>query len=210
MLEKLPVELGNALRRQRAGIQSTAFFRLLAARKVPRIGISSTAFANMERLPTRCTADGDGVSPSIDWFGIPDGTESVVLMVEDGDSPTPHPLVHAIAINLRPTCRSLPEGTLNVGDDDMPSEVELGLNSLFKRGWLPPDPPPGHGEHRYAFQIFALGSGPPLPSSAGRHDVFEAVFERALAAGCLFGTYERPQPIYADEGAGSDLAPGIG
>lgn len=208
MLEKLPAEFGHALKNHRAGIQSTAYYRLLATRRVARIDVSSTAFTHMERIPTRYTADGEGVSPPIEWFGIPDGTDAIVLLVEDGDSPTPHPLVHAIAINLPPTCRSLPEGTLNIGDDDMPAEVDLGINSLLKRGWLPPDPPPGHGEHRYAFQIFALAKGTALPSSAGRHDVCEAVLERTLAAGCLLGTYERPRRIAANEGANDDVVLG--
>jgi Raf kinase inhibitor-like YbhB/YbcL family protein len=208
VLEKLPVEFGNALRNQRAGIQSAAYYRLLEARKVPRIGISSTAFGSTERIPTRCTADGEGISPHIEWFGIPDNTASIVLLVEDGDSPTPHPFVHAIVVNLDPACRSLPEGIMNVGDDDMPNEIDLGINSLLKRGWLPPDPPPGHGEHHYAFQIFALDKGAKLPSSVGRHEVVETIFDRALAAGCLIGTYERPRRIVANESANDGIVIG--
>ena len=59
-------------------------------------------------------------------------------------------------------------------------------------GWLPPDPPPGHGSHRYAFQLFALGPGEPFSGTPGRDAVMEAVRERGLAAGCLIGTYARP------------------
>jgi len=204
MLEKLPIELGYALKSQRAGVQNIVYHRLLADRKVPRIAIHSSGFRNMERIPVRFTADGDGGSPPLEWFGIPDGTGSLVLIVEDGDSPTPHPLVHAIAINLDPDFRMLIEGALIVGDDDAPMDIDMGLNSLLKRGWLPPDPPPGHGEHRYAFQIFALSAGPALPSSAGRHEVSEAIMERARAAGCLMGTYERPRRISNDQSANDD------
>lgn len=136
---------------------------------------------------------------------MPEGTDSLVLMVEDGDSPTPHPLVHAIAINLDASCRSLPENALNLGNSEQPAKIDLGINSLLMRGWLPPDPPPGHGEHRYAFQVFALGAGPALPNSAGRHQVFEAISQRALAAGCLLGTYQRPNPIANDDSASEEL-----
>jgi Raf kinase inhibitor-like YbhB/YbcL family protein len=216
VLEKLPIELGHALQGQRAGMQNITYHRLLAARKAPRIGVRSPAFGNMERIPTRHTADGDGTSPQLEWFGIPDGTASVVVMIEDADSPTPHPLVHAIAINLDPERRSLAEGELMVSDDDLPTDVDLGLNSMLMRGWMPPDPPPGHGEHRYVFQFFALSQGADLPSGVGRHEVIEAIMKRALAAGCLIGTYERPKRISVNESANDeamgerDLTPAIG
>ena len=69
--------------------------------------------------------------------------------------------------------------------------VEIGRNSFFDHAWLPPDPPPGHGEHRYVFQVFALRPGPTLSKSTGRREFVDAVLTRALAAGCLIGTYER-------------------
>jgi phosphatidylethanolamine-binding protein (PEBP) family uncharacterized protein len=132
--------------------------------------------------------------------------DSLVLMVEDADSPTPHPLVHAIAINLDPARGSLLESALNVDEDEHLTRIDLGVNSLLMRGWLPPDPPPGHGEHRYVFQVFALASGAALPNAAGRHQVFEAISARALAAGCLLGTYERPRRIEIDDAARDGLS----
>jgi Raf kinase inhibitor-like YbhB/YbcL family protein len=206
VLEKIPIELGQALKGQRAGMQNIVYHRLLAIRRVPRIGVHSPAFGNMERMPTRYCGDAEGISPPLEWYGIPDGTASVAVLVEDGDAPTPQPLVHAIAINLDPDLRILGECALMISDDDLPTEVDLGLNSMLKRGWLPPDPPPGHGEHRYAFQVFALAHGPLLPSAAGRHEVLEAILGRGLAAGCLIGTYERPLRVCTKESASDDDA----
>ena len=63
----------------------------------------------------------------------------------------------------------------------------------MKPGWLPPDPPTGHGAHRYCFQLFALGGVPALEEGAGRGAVVKALAEaRVLARGMLVGTYERP------------------
>jgi Raf kinase inhibitor-like YbhB/YbcL family protein len=204
VLEKLPLELGHALANQRAGLENVAYHRLLTIRTVPLVEVHSAAFNQLGCIPLRYTADGDGVSPPLEWCGIPDGTKSLVVMVEDGDSPTPHPLVHAIAVNLDPERRLLGEGALLVTDDDVPTDFDLGLNSLLRRGWTPPDPPPGHGQHRYAFQVFALNEGSALHAAAGRHEVLDAIFSRAIAAGCLIGTYERPDRIRADQGANAD------
>ena len=199
MLENLPEQVGRALQGQRAGLENIALYRLLLERDIPRIDIHSLAFENMAAIPIRYTADGDGTSPPLAWRGVPQAATSVVLMVEDADSPTPRPLVHAIAVNLERCDGSLVEGALVSQDAAAIDEVEIGLNSFLKQGWLPPDPPPGHGEHRYAFQLFALREGPGFSSVPGRHELFDAIVERAIAAGCLIGTYERAKREKADQ-----------
>jgi phosphatidylethanolamine-binding protein (PEBP) family uncharacterized protein len=61
-------------------------------------------------------------------------------------------------------------------------------------GWLPPDPPTGHGPHNYAFQIFALDSIPALGGTPGRSALVDAIRDHILAAGVLTGTYARMDP----------------
>jgi len=41
------------------------------------------------------------------------------------------------------------------------------------------------------FQLFALGEGAALSQAPGRAEIWGAVRSRAIAAGCLVGTYER-------------------
>ncbi len=68
----------------------------------------------------------------------------------------------------------------------------MGRNSFLRRGWLPPDPPTGHGEHRYAFQLFALDRQAGDPGETpGRDALIEAMAGHVLAAGLLVGTYSR-------------------
>lgn len=68
----------------------------------------------------------------------------------------------------------------------------MGRNSYFQAAWLPPDPPPGHGPHRYVFQIFALRTRPvALNGVPGRGAVRRALHEGALAKGWLIGRYGR-------------------
>jgi Raf kinase inhibitor-like YbhB/YbcL family protein len=191
MLEKLPDMVGHALRDVRAGMDQIASNHSGLRSGMGSLQVGSLAFTDHAPIPARYTADGEGVSPPLQWSGVPANAASLVLIVEDADSPTPHPLVHAIAVDLPPGDGSLPEGAI-AGSGAPADDVHEGRNSYLFAGWLPPDPPPGHGRHRYAFQLFALGAGQPFDGTPGRDDVMRAVQERGIASGCLVGTYERP------------------
>ena len=191
MLENLPDVLGHALRNQRAGLEKIAFNNAGLRAGMAAITVTSLAFADHAPIPARYTADGPGMSPPLQWAGIPAGAVSLLLMVEDADAPTPRPLVHAIVVDLPAADGSIPEGALQSPDHEG-QHLHEGRNSFLMPGWLPPDPPPGHGPHRYAFQVFALAAGEGFGATPGRDAVMEAVHERALASGCLIGTYERP------------------
>jgi Raf kinase inhibitor-like YbhB/YbcL family protein len=189
MLEKLPEALGQALINQRAGMEQVVYNHLHAQRETSRITVESPTFVFNGCLPKRYTADGEGVSPPLSWSDCPAATASIAIIVEDADSPTPHPLVHAIAVDLPADARSLQEGALT--ERQRSGELEIGSNSFFKHAWLPPDPPPGHGEHRYVFQVFALEAGAAFSKTVGRSEFIKAILDRAIAVGCLIGIYER-------------------
>ena len=121
---------------------------------------------------------------------MPSGAQSLVVIVEDADAPTPQPLVHAIVVDLAPEDGALAEAALPSKEHEG-SGVRTGRNSMLQAAWLPPDPPPGHGVHRYAFQVFALAGGE-FEGTPGRDAVLDAIREHGLASGCLIGTYERP------------------
>jgi phosphatidylethanolamine-binding protein (PEBP) family uncharacterized protein len=127
----------------------------------------------------------------LQWIGVPPSAASLVLIVEDADAPTPQPLVHAIVVGLDGADAALAEGALP-SDDNPGSGLRVGRNSYLQAAWLPPDPPPGHGVHRYAFQLFALATGASFDGTPGRDAVLAAIKEHGLASGCLIGTYERP------------------
>lgn len=200
MLEKLPDIIGHALRDMRAGMDQIVFNNSGLRSGMGALQVGSLAFADHAPIPARYTADGEGVSPPLHWSGVPANAASLVLIVEDADAPTPRPLVHAIAVDLPAADGSLPEGAID-GSGDQADDVQEGRNSYFMAGWLPPDPPPGHGLHRYAFQLFALGAGEAFDGTPGRDEVVAAVRERGLASGCLIGTYERPDGSIRTPGA---------
>jgi Raf kinase inhibitor-like YbhB/YbcL family protein len=191
MLEKLPDVIGHALHGVRAGLDAIVFNTLGLREGMASIAMSSLAFADHGPLPARYTADGEGVSPPLQWSGLPAGTVSAVLLVEDADSPTPSPLVHAIVVGLPADDGALAEGALPSADHEGIG-LGVGRNSYLQAAWLPPDPPPGHGVHRYAFQLFALDGAPSFSATPGRDEVIDALRAHAIASGLLIGTCERP------------------
>ena len=193
MLEKIPHWLGSALNNVRAGHDKLTIAGL-ELDGVESLRLISPAFANGDRLPPRFTADGDGVSPPLVWSGIPDGAESLALIVEDPDAPTPRPMVHALVLDIDPAIDSLAEGAI-CPDGSGDEGKNVGKNSRLAEGWLPPDPPTGHGSHDYVFQLFALGPGNRNEdANPGRSDFIGQIAGRVLAAAVLVGTYSRGEP----------------
>lgn len=188
MLEHLPITVGHVLRSVRPGLEKI-MCNAPRIGSVPTLSVHSRAFADGTPLPARYTADGEGLSPPIQWHNVPEGTRSMAVVVEDADSPTPRPLVHAIVWNLPGEAGVLGEGVLNAMHETGSSD--LGRNSMFQHAYLPPDPPPGHGLHRYAFQVFALDCAPGHGEAPGRARLLDAVRDHVLASGLLIGTYER-------------------
>ncbi|MDB5732001.1 MAG: phosphatidylethanolamine-binding protein [Variovorax sp.] len=191
MLEKLPDIIGHALQEVRAGLDQIAFNTLGLRAGTAAIQVTSLAFGDHGPIPPRYTADGEGLSPPLQWSGLPPEAGTAVLLVEDADSPTPHPLVHAIVVDLPAADGVLAEGALPSADQ-AGIGLRVGRNSYLKAAWLPPDPPPGHGLHRYAFQVFALAPGEPFSGTPGRDELMNALRQRAIASGLLIGTCERP------------------
>jgi phosphatidylethanolamine-binding protein (PEBP) family uncharacterized protein len=131
------------------------------------IEVSSAAFGHNEPIPAQYTADGDGLSPPLKWRGVPMSAEAVVVLVED----------------LPGSDASIPEGTL--------PDQRCAANDALVATWLPPDPPPGHGVHRYIFQVFALDIIPRFESRPGRAELLDKIQGHVIAKGLLIGTYER-------------------
>lgn len=189
MLENIPHWLGSALANVRAGHDKLTIASLDLG-NADALDLSSPAFAPGGRLPPRFTADGEGVSPPLFWHGVPEGTSSLALIVEDPDAPTPRPLVHAVIVDIDPQLGGLKEGAIRADGDGVGGK-DVGKNSFFSEGWLPPDPPTGHGAHDYVFQLFALERPDDSDASPGRSKFTDHVRGRILAAGALVGTYSR-------------------
>ena len=191
MLEKLPHAVGEALRGFKPGLERTIYHGPEMAAVPETIAVHSDAFAEGGPMPERYTEDGEGVSPPLAWSGAPPETASFAIVVEDADSPTPAPLVHAIVWNLHGHESELAEGVLP-SDAEPGDDTAMGKNSFLEAEYLPPDPPPGHGPHRYLFQVYALSEPLRFDGHPGRAKLLDAMRGRVIARGLTTGTYERP------------------
>jgi len=188
VLNALLTSVGRALRPIRPGLASLAGARLGAGASIM---VGSPSFNG--RMTARLTADGEGVSPALDWSAVPAQTRSVVLLVQDADIPAPRPLTHLILYGISPALNHLAEGEMRLRlRGPSPRGYRYGRNGFGRTGWLPPSPLPGHGAHRYAFQVFALDTEIRFSIPPGRTTLIRAMADHVVGFGQVIGTYERP------------------
>jgi Raf kinase inhibitor-like YbhB/YbcL family protein len=171
-------------------MRNVVFFEPGIADLAKTITVKSAAFSDGGSLPQRFTNDGAGQSPPLHIDGVPLHAAAVVLIVEDADSPTPNPLVHAIAWDLTGYDQTLSDGALK-SPGSHGRNLLRGKNSFLAAEYLPPDPPPGHGAHRYIFQAFALDAELNLDEHPGGCEWLEAMTGHVFAKGCMIGAHER-------------------
>jgi Raf kinase inhibitor-like YbhB/YbcL family protein len=153
--------------------------------------ITSPAFGHMGEIPRRFTCDGEDLSPALSWQGVPNGTKSLALIVDDPDAPDPAKpkmtWVHWVLYNIPPAAAGLPEGA---GSDPAPAGARDGRNDWKRTGYGGPCPP--IGRHRYFFKLSALDRVlPDLGRAATKADVEKAMAGHVLARAELIGTYRR-------------------
>ena len=61
------------------------------------IAVSSPAFGPDEPIPPEYTADGEGLSPPLEWRGVPMNADAVVLVIEEADGAARSPASPATA-----------------------------------------------------------------------------------------------------------------
>ncbi len=158
-----------------------------AGGKLPMLPFSSPAFTNGAAIPAKYSCDGKNVSPPLKWSGVPSGTKSLALLVEDPDAPSGL-WVHWVLFALPPTTTELPEDVAK--SQYLPGGARQGLNDFRHLGYGGPCPPSGK-PHRYFFKLYALDAPSELQPGATRKELLQAMERHVLAEGELMGTYKR-------------------
>jgi len=144
-------------------------------------------FRHGERIPERFTCDGEDLSPTLAWHGVPVETRSFALVCDDPDAPR-GTWVHWLLYNLPAEAAELGAGVPRL--PELPSRARQGINDSGDLGYGGPCPPAGK-PHRYFFRLHALDSLLHLPPGISRPDLEQAMAGHVLAVGTLMGTYER-------------------
>lgn len=157
--------------------------------KVPQLSLTSSAFAYGQAIPTQYTCDGDNISPPLSIANVPEGTQSLILIMNDPDVPTelkPDGIFdHWILYAMPPDTKDIPENSI-AGD--------TGINDANTDIYIGPCPPPDYEPktHRYFFRIFALASAPIFAKTPTKEDLLSALEEgNVLGTAELMGTYTR-------------------
>jgi Raf kinase inhibitor-like YbhB/YbcL family protein len=152
--------------------------------------LTSGAFTHGAAIPLRHTCEGPDLSPPLAWSGLPAGTRSLALIVDDPDAPDPAApkmtWVHWVLYNLPGDTTRLGEG---ITSGDLPTGTLEGLTDFKRTGWGGPCPP--IGRHRYYFKLYALDTPLSLPSRQTKAQVLKAMAGHVLGETVLMGTYEK-------------------
>lgn len=151
--------------------------------------LTSTAFADGGAMPKRHTCEGQDVSPPLAWSGVPAGTKSFALIVDDPDAPDPkapkRTWVHWVLYDIPASATALPEGGV------LPAGTRQGRNDWGRTGYGGPCPP--IGRHRYFHKLYALDIVLGDLGEPAKGELENAMKGHVLAESVLMGTYEKGQ-----------------
>jgi Raf kinase inhibitor-like YbhB/YbcL family protein len=144
-----------------------------------KLSVMSPTFENNQLIPAKYTCDGDNVNPPLAIDGVPEGTKTLALIVDDPDAPM-GTWDHWIVWNI-------PATTSKIAENTVPGTE--GMNDSRRRSYGGPCPP--SGTHRYFFKVYALDVKLDLSPAARKRDVEKAMQGHVLAKGELVGLYRR-------------------
>ena len=139
--------------------------------------LTSSAFSHGEEIPRKYGYKNGNEVPPLAINGIPEGTKSLTLIMDDPDAmgAVGKVWVHWIVWNIDPTAtESLQDATEGMTDF---GEVGYG-------GPAPPDK-----RHTYVFKLYALDCELDLPNESTKTDLEKAMEGHIIEQATLTGTY---------------------
>ncbi|MDD3437179.1 MAG: YbhB/YbcL family Raf kinase inhibitor-like protein [Candidatus Gastranaerophilales bacterium] len=141
----------------------------------------TSVFEHKGNIPSKYTCDGEDAAPELIISEVPEGTKSLVLIVDDPDAPM-GTWVHWLVYNL-------PVNTTKINGKNLPSGTKEGVTDFGRTGWGGPCPP--SGTHRYFFKLYAIGKTLDLPEGLTKSQLENAIKEYIIEKTELMGLYKR-------------------
>jgi Raf kinase inhibitor-like YbhB/YbcL family protein len=154
--------------------------------------LTSTAFQPGDKIPSKYTCEGVGISPPLAFGNVPEGTKSLAMIIDDPDVPDPKApkrvWTHWVVYNLPPDTDGLTEDADRSG---LPKGAVTGLSDRKQAAYHGPCPP--IGRHRYFHKLYTLDIV--LPAEALTKAGLEAAMtDHVLAQAELMATYQKGDP----------------
>src|SRR5437899_10843709 len=150
-----------------------------AGRAADPFTLTSTTFKDGQMMPRKVANNlsnnpncvGENVSPQLSWTGVPDGTKSFAILMEDPEGRGGAGVHHWIAYGIPASVTSFAEGEVS-----KPSDKYVGGKSTQGLGnYFGPCTPPG-APHHYTFIIVATDLDPKeLPPGLTREALLEKI-----------------------------------
>ena len=139
--------------------------------------LTSSAFSDGDEIPRECGYKNGNKQPPLTVSGVPEGTKSLALIMDDPDAmgAVGKVWVHWVAWNIDPITTELE----NLTTEGMTDFGEVGYG-----GPAPPDK-----RHTYEFRLFALEVELDLPSESTKAVVVDAMEPHIIEQATLTGTY---------------------
>jgi len=142
--------------------------------------ITSSAFKNNSKIPSKYTCDGENINPPLEFSDIPKETKSLVLVADDPDAPS-KTWVHWVLYSIPPSTAKIEENSAAKGIQ--------GMTDFGKPGYGGPCPP--SGTHRYFFKLYALDAILDVPSGLTKQQVLEKMRDHVIEEAELVGLYSK-------------------
>lgn len=152
-----------------------------------QLSLTSPSFIDGGLIPSKYTCDGENISPELRIENVPEGTVSMVLVMDDPDIPDSakerlgtEKFDHWVLYSIPPSTTVIPEGG-SVGSEGLTTRGEAGYV-----GSCPPD-----REHRYIYRLYALSGSLNFITAPTLDEVEIAAEGMTIASTTLMGLYER-------------------
>jgi len=149
---------------------------------VNSLSLKSSAFENGEIIPRKYGYKNGNNSPHLKIEGVPEGTKSLVLIMDDPDAmgAVGKIWVHWVLWNVSPSTKEIPENSIPV--DSLEGETDFG--EIGYGGPAPPDK-----EHTYIFKLYALDVKLSLKKGSTKADVEKSMKNHIISETKLEGKY---------------------
>ena len=144
--------------------------------------LTSLAFDNNSIIPKKYGYKHGNISPPLKIEDVPEGTKSLVLIIDDPDAMAAVGKVwsHWIIWNISPNISEIPENSI-------PENCLQGKTDFGEIGYGGPAPP--DKEHRYVFKLYAIKSILPNPKGSSKQEIENSIQNQILEKTELYGKF---------------------